>query len=102
MILIFSLSAFCQKIIVNLFINLNPKLMKKLFLMLAFTGLVASVSAATPGDKDKDKKEAKKEKKACCKDKSAEGKSCSASDKKEGKACCKKEAKTAEVKAETK
>lgn len=61
--------------------------MKKLFLMLAFTGLVASVSATTPGDKDK--KDAKKETKSCCKDKSAEGKSCASSDKKEGKSCCK-------------
>ncbi len=64
--------------------------MKKLVLMLAFTGLVASVSATTPGDKDKGKKDAKKETKACCKDKGAEGKACAASDKKEGKSCCKK------------
>ncbi len=76
--------------------------MKKVFLMLAFTGLVASVSASTTDDKDKGKKDAKKETKSCCKDKSTEGKSCSASDKKEGKACC-KDKKAAEVKpAETK
>lgn len=65
--------------------------MKKLFLMLAFTGLVASVSATTPGDKDK---KATKETKSCCKDKGTEGKACAASasassDKKEGKSCCK-------------
>lgn len=72
--------------------------MKKVFLMLAFTGLVASVSASTTDDKDKGKKETKKEAKSCCKDKSATaGKSCSASDKKEGKSCC-KEKKTTEVK----
>lgn len=64
--------------------------MKKLFLMLAFTGLVASVSATTPGDKDKGKKEVKKEAKSCCKEKGTEGKACAASDKKEGKSCCKK------------
>jgi hypothetical protein len=64
--------------------------MKKLFLMLAFTGLVASVSATTPGDKDKGKKDAKKETKSCCKDKGTDGKACAASDKKEGKSCCKK------------
>ena len=76
--------------------------MKKVFLMLAFTGLVASVSASTTDDKDKGKKETKKETKSCCKDKSAEGKSCSASDKKEGKSCC-KDKKTAEAKpSETK
>ena len=49
--------------------------MKKLVLMLAFAGLVGSVSAITKGDdKDKDKK------KECCK---KEGKCC----KKDGKAC---------------
>ena len=78
--------------------------MKKVFLMLAFAGLVGSVSASTNfDDKDKGKKECKKEGKTCCKDKSsAEGKSCSA-DKKEGKSCCKDKTKTAEAKpAETK
>ncbi len=76
--------------------------MKKIFLMLAFTGLVASVSAATNNDdKDKGKKDTKKETKSCCKDKTATGKSCSAADKKEGKSCCKD--KSAAVKpAETK
>ncbi len=83
--------------------------MKKVFLMLAFAGLVGSVSAAvkTTGDDDKDKgkKECKKgEKKACCKDKAAaEGKACSGEKAGEKKACCKDKAKTAEVKpAETK
>ncbi|MBL7936252.1 MAG: hypothetical protein JNM51_10655 [Bacteroidia bacterium] len=72
--------------------------MKKVFLMLAFAGLVGSVSASVNhDDKDKGKKETKKEGKTCCKDKaSAEGKSCSG-DKKEGKACC-KDKKTAEAK----
>lgn len=76
--------------------------MKKLFLMLAFTGLVASVSATTPGDKDK---KATKETKSCCKDKGTEGKACAASgtassDKKEGKSCCKdKKTVRADVKA---
>ena len=51
--------------------------MKKLVLMLAFAGLVGSVSAITKGD-DKDKDKDKK--KECCK---KEGKCC----KKEGKAC---------------
>jgi hypothetical protein len=67
--------------------------MKKLFLMIAFAGMVGSVSAVTTGDdKDKDKKGEKKE---CCK--KAEGKACSG-EKKEGcakgeaKACCKKDA----------
>lgn len=76
--------------------------MKKLFLMLAFTGLAVSVSATTPGDKDKDKKETKKETKACCKDKSTEGKACAASDKKESKSCCKKPEGTKTASAETK
>ena len=73
--------------------------MKKVFLMLAFTGLVGSVSASTNfDDKDKGKKECKKETKSCCKEKAgAEGKSCSG-DKKEGKACC-KDKKAAETKA---
>lgn len=75
--------------------------MKKIFLMLAFAGLVGSVSASiNHDDKDKGKKETKKEGKACCKEKSgAEGKACSG-DKKEGKSCCKAkgEAKPAETK----
>ena len=72
--------------------------MKKVFLMLAFAGLVGSVSASVNhDDKDKGKKD-KKETKACCKDKAgAEGKSCSG-DKKEGKACC-KDKKASETKA---
>jgi hypothetical protein len=75
--------------------------MKKVFLMLAFAGLVGSVSASTTDDKDKGKKETKKETKSCCKEKAgAEGKSCSA-DKKETKSCC-KDKKTAEAKPETK
>ncbi len=51
--------------------------MKKVFLMLAFAGLVGSVSASvkSTGDDDKDKKATKK---SCCKEKAgAEGKSCS-------------------------
>ena len=69
--------------------------MKKVFLMLAFSGLVGSVSASTNFD-DKDK--GKKETKSCCKEKAgAEGKSCSG-DKKETKSCCKSKA-TAETKA---
>ena len=73
--------------------------MKKVFLMLAFTGLVGSISASTNfDDKDKGKKETKKETKSCCKEKAgAEGKSCSG-DKKETKSCCKSKA-TAETKA---
>lgn len=73
--------------------------MKKVFLMLAFAGLVGSVSASTNfDDKDKGKKETKKEAKSCCKEKAgAEGKSCSG-DKKETKSCCKSKA-TAETKA---
>lgn len=56
--------------------------------MLAFAGLVGSVSAST-GEPEKVKKETKKETKSCCKEKAgADGKSCSG-DKKEGKACCK-------------
>jgi hypothetical protein len=75
--------------------------MKKVFLMLAFAGLVGSVSAsvktAGDGDKDKTKKECKKDGK-CCKDKAAEGKSCSADAKTgEKKACC-KDKKAAETK----
>lgn len=73
--------------------------MKKVFLMLAFAGLVGSVSASvkTTGDDDKAKakKECKKDAK-CCKDKAAEGKACAGSAEKkacaaggEKKACCK-------------
>lgn len=84
--------------------------MKKVFLMLAFAGLVGSVSASVvkstgDDDKDKGKKECKKEGKSCCKDKaSAEGKSCSMDAKStQKKACCKDKTKTAEAKpAETK
>ena len=65
--------------------------MKKVFLMLAFAGLVGSVSASVNQD-DKDKKVCKKETKTCCKEKTgAEGKSCSG-DKTattEKKSCCK-------------
>lgn len=58
--------------------------MKKVLLMLAFTGLVGGLSAANLGDdkdkcKDKDKKECCKkgtEAKACCK-KGSEAKACS-------------------------
>ena len=66
--------------------------MKKVLLMLAFTGLVGSISASNNfDDKDKGKKDSKKEAK-CCKEKSGEGKTCSA-DKKDGK-CCKKSGET--------
>jgi hypothetical protein len=80
--------------------------MKKVFLMLAFAGLVGSVSASVnQDDKDKTaKKECKKEGKSCCKDKKgAEGKACAADSKGgEKKSCCKdkkmNEAKPAETK----
>lgn len=64
--------------------------MKKVFLMLAFAGLVGTVTAATShDDKDKGKKECKKEGKSCCKEKAGtDGKACSG-DKKEAKSCCK-------------
>jgi hypothetical protein len=77
--------------------------MKKVFLMLAFAGLVGSVSASVKttgdGDKDKTKKECKKDGK-CCKEKAgAEGKSCSGDAKTgEKKACC-KDKKATETKA---
>jgi hypothetical protein len=79
--------------------------MKKVFLMLAFAGLVGSMSASVKttgdGDKDKAKKECKKDGK-CCKDKAAEGKSCSADKKacykKDCKAACCKDKKAAETK----
>jgi hypothetical protein len=82
--------------------------MKKVFLMLAFTGLVGSVSASVLNHDDKDKgkgkKECSKEAKACSKDKSsAEGKACSGEAKAgEKKACCASKGKTAEKPAETK
>ncbi len=65
--------------------------MKKVFLMLAFAGLVGSLSASVNNDdKDKGKKECKKEGKSCCKDKTgAEGKSCSGEKSGEKKGCCK-------------
>jgi hypothetical protein len=78
--------------------------MKKVFLMLAFAGLVGSVSASVNNDdKDKGKKECKKEGKSCCKDKKgAEGKACSGEKAGEKKSCCKgkkeAEAKPAETK----
>ncbi len=58
--------------------------MKKLFLLAAFTGLLASSAVAGNygDDKDKGKKECKKDGKACAGEKK-EG--CS----KEGKSCCK-------------
>lgn len=77
--------------------------MKKVFLMLAFAGLVGSVSASvsTGDDKDKAKKECKKDGK-CCKDKAAEGKTCSAEkkacDKTATKGACCKDKKATEVK----
>jgi len=76
--------------------------MKKIFLMLAFAGLVGSVSASVNHD-DKDKGKAKKETKSCCKEKgTAEGKSCSGEKSGEKKSCC-KDKKTAEAKpSETK
>jgi hypothetical protein len=48
--------------------------MKKVFLMLAFAGLVGSVNASVnQDDKDKTaKKECKKGEKSCCKDKKAD------------------------------
>ena len=79
--------------------------MKKVFLMLAFAGLVGSVSASTNNDdKDKGKKECKKETKSCCKEKAgAEGKSCSGEAKAgEKKACCKDKKATETKPAETK
>ena len=80
--------------------------MKKVFLMLAFAGLVGSVSASVNfDDKDKGKKECKKEGKACCKEKAgADGKACSGDAKSgEKKACCKdKHASTEAKPAETK
>ena len=56
--------------------------MKKLLLMVAFTGMVtgATVATAHEGDKDKHKKECKKGKKKCCK---------------KSKKCCKKGSKKA-------
>ena len=91
--------------------HLKNNIMKKVFLMLAFAGLVGSVSASVAkstgdDDKGKNKKECKKEGKACCKDKTAaEGKACSGEKSAAGekKSCCKDKAKTMEAKpAETK
>ena len=82
--------------------------MKKLFLMVAFAGMVGSVSASVvkttgDGDKDKGKKECKKDgEKSCCKG-NANGKSCSADKKTAGtgkKSCC-KDKMAAETKPET-
>ena len=78
--------------------------MKKVFLMLAFAGLVGSVSASVNNDdKDKGKKECKKGEKSCCKEKAgAEGKACSGDAKSgEKKACC-KDKKATGAAAETK
>jgi hypothetical protein len=66
--------------------------MKKLVLMLAFAGLVGSVSAITKGD-DKDKDKDKK--KECCK---KEGKCC----KKDGAKACSGEKKAEAPKEEKK
>ena len=71
--------------------------MKKVFLMLAFAGLVGSVSAAVKSTGDDDKTKAKKECKKdskCCKDKATDGKACASGEK---KACC-KEKKATETK----
>lgn len=66
--------------------------MKKVFLMLAFAGLVGSINASVNQD-DKDKivkKECKKGEKTCCQDKKVvDGKSCSGEEKGEKKTCCK-------------
>jgi len=83
--------------------------MKKVFLMLAFAGLVGSVSASVKHDdkdKGKNKKECSKDTKSCCKDKaSAEGKACSGEKTTataEKKACCKSNVKAASTVQETK
>lgn len=73
--------------------NLTQQKMKKVLLMLAFTGLVGGLSAANTGD-DKDKDKGKKE---CCK--KAEAKSCC---KKDGAKACSGEKKAEEKKAEEK
>jgi hypothetical protein len=88
----------------------NHKQMKKLFLLIAFTGIVGassalSVSALTKGtvitlggeEKKEEKKKCDKDKACCkkgesakaCSGEKAEGKSCS---KGEGKSCCKAKA----------
>lgn len=72
---------------------LTQEKMKKVLLMLAFTGLVGGLSAANTGD-DKDKDKGKKE---CCK--KAEAKSCC---KKDGAKACSGEKKAEEKKAEEK
>ncbi len=76
--------------------------MKKLFLVVAFSAFTGSLLVANSADdKDKGKKdEAKKEAKACCKDKAASGKACSGMTASEKKACCKDKTAKAEVKAE--
>jgi hypothetical protein len=96
--------------------------MKKLFLLLAFTGIVGAASATSiasikntsvitlGGEEKKGDDKKKKEEKACCKKegsakacsgeaKGAEAKACSGEAKGgEAKSCCKKGATTAEVK----
>ncbi|MCE3279426.1 MAG: hypothetical protein K0S44_1617 [Bacteroidetes bacterium] len=79
--------------------------MKKIFLLIAFTGILG-VAVAHEGDDKKKKEEAKKEK-SCCKDKTAatchekaEVKAtCTEGQKAEGKSCCKKGTATAEAPA---
>ena len=87
--------------------------MKKIFLLLAFAGIVGAtgmstfaavskchqeVTAEKTGDKEKEKKCCKKDGKVCDKDKKActdkEAKSCTkaCTKEKEGKSCCKKDA----------
>jgi hypothetical protein len=69
--------------------------MKKLALLLAFTGMLAGTAVAHEGD-DKKKKEEKKEKSCCkkeassCTDKAEAKTSCTDAPKAEGKSCCKK------------
>jgi hypothetical protein len=97
--------------------------MKKLFLLVAFTGIVAASSASTlvsltkgtvitlgeekKGD-EKKKKKKKSSEKACCKkdgaaasEAKAEGKSCHSEAKAEGKSCCKKTAEASAAPAAT-
>lgn len=75
--------------------------MKKVLLLAAFAGLLASTAVANVKGDDKDKK-----KKECCK--KGEGKACAGEKKEacakgEGKACCKKKAEgTTEASAEEK
>lgn len=80
--------------------------MKKVFLMLAFAGILGSATAATINfasssntlitantgdDKDKKKDKSKEKDKACCK-----------KDGKDGKACCKKKTEEKETSSATK